>query len=202
MPIPTFGLTRGNRLPIAMRPTPSSAGARRGTMRPARSTEPRPSSPIRTTPCRAPTKSTTRKTMASYAELVAACLPPRGSRAARRRSSTKIATAAVGSRNAMSARLTTAAGSRAYATPLTTNRAANMASRRESAWPAIRFHPFHQVLDEILEHRRVEFVLDLLSVSFGRDQTCLLEDAEVPRHSGPARVEPTGDLARGARRGA
>src|ERR1700724_437845 len=77
-----------------------------------------------------------------------------------------------------------------------------VASGRESAWTAIRFHPFHQVLDEILEHRGVELVVDLLSVSFRRDQTGVFQDAEVPRDGWPARVEPRRDLAGGARRGA
>src|SRR5439155_5114685 len=69
IPMATFGLTRGSRLPIAMSPAPSRKGARRGTSGPVRSTRPRPSSPIRTVPCSAPMKRTARKTIASYVRL-------------------------------------------------------------------------------------------------------------------------------------
>src|SRR5438093_12597010 len=100
----------------------------------------------------------------------------------------------------MNAGSTVAAGSRAYATALMTYRAAVVASGRESAWAAIRFHPFHQVLDQILEHRGVEFVVNLLAVPLGRDQIGVFKDAEVPGDGGPARVEPRRDLAGGARR--
>src|SRR5438552_18902705 len=102
----------------------------------------------------------------------------------------------------MNARLTVAGGSRAYATALMTYKAATVASGRESAWAAIRFHPFHQVLDQILEHRGVELVVDLLSVAFGRDQPGIFQDAEMPRNGWPTRVEPRRNLAGGARCGA
>src|SRR5712692_10648568 len=100
----------------------------------------------------------------------------------------------------MNARSKVAGGSRAYATALRTYKATIVASGRESPWTAIRCHPFQQVLDQILEHRGVELVVDLLSVSFRRDQTGVFQDAEMPRDGWPARVEPRRDLAGGPRR--
>src|SRR5262245_57314939 len=73
------------------------------------------------------------------------------------------------------------------------------ASERASAMAAIRFHPFHQVLDQVLEHRGVEFVVDFLTVPLGHDQAGLFQHAQVPRHGWPAGVELGRDLAGGAR---
>src|SRR5579864_1134071 len=100
----------------------------------------------------------------------------------------------------MSAGSTTDAGRRAYATPLTAYSAAKVTSMRESACPAIRLHPLHQVLDEILKHRGVELVLDLLPVSFSRDQAGFFQHAEMPRYRRPAGFESRRDLAGRTRR--
>src|SRR5216684_1377682 len=93
-------------------------------------------------------------------------------------------------------------GNRVYPTALTAYSVATTTSGRESACAAIRFPPVHQVFDEILKYRRIEFVVDFLAVPFGRDEARIFQDAEMPRDGRPARVEPSGDLAGSARRSA
>ena len=58
------------------------------------------------------------------------------------------------------------------------------------------------MLDQILEDRRVELVVDLLAAAFGDDETAGAQDGEVARDGRPARMELGGDLTGRARAGA
>src|SRR4029079_10785124 len=55
--------------------------------------------------------------------------------------------------------------------------------------------PLNQMLDHILEHRRVQLVPDFLAVTLGGDEAGVSEHGEVPRDGGPAGMELIGDLA-------
>src|SRR5215510_3152582 len=69
-----------------------------------------------------------------------------------------------------------------------------------SSGPAARrLHPIENVLDEVVEHRGVELVDDLLTLALGAHQLGVAQLREVPRHGGPRRREVLGDLAGRAR---
>ena len=55
------------------------------------------------------------------------------------------------------------------------------------------------VLDQILEDRRVELVVNRLAFALCDDQAAGTKDREVPRDRGPARLKLIGDLAGRAR---
>ena len=65
--------------------------------------------------------------------------------------------------------------------------------------PERRFHPADQVLDEVLEHRRVQLVMDRLPFAFGDNQAAGTQDGQMPRDRRPARVELGGDFTGRAR---
>jgi hypothetical protein len=65
-----------------------------------------------------------------------------------------------------------------------------------------RRHPADQVLDEILEDRRIELVVDLLAAPFGDNEAAGAKHGEVARDGRPAGMKLRGDLAGRARAGA
>src|SRR4030095_16983262 len=64
---------------------------------------------------------------------------------------------------------------------------------------AARRHPFQNVLDEILEHRRIQLVDDLLPVALRENEPGVAEHAQVARDRRPRRREVIGDVAGRAR---
>jgi len=62
--------------------------------------------------------------------------------------------------------------------------------------------PFHQVLNQILKDRRVELVVNLLSLPVGQHESSLTKDGQVAGDRWPRRLEVTGDLAGRSRAGA
>src|SRR5690349_10940166 len=67
---------------------------------------------------------------------------------------------------------------------------------RATRTAAARPGPVNQMLDEVLEDRRVQLVPNLLPAAFGRDETGVLQDGEVPRDGGPAGIKAGRDVAR------
>src|SRR4051812_27341669 len=60
--------------------------------------------------------------------------------------------------------------------------------------PAGGLHPPHEVLDEVLEDRGVELVVDRLAPALGHDEAARPEHGKVARDRRPARVKLGGDL--------
>ena len=59
-----------------------------------------------------------------------------------------------------------------------------------------------KMLNQILEDRRVQLVVNRLALALGDDEAAGAEDREVARDGGPGGLELVGDLARSARTGA
>src|SRR5512146_1686514 len=98
----------------------------------------------------------------------------------------------------------TRAGSRGYtmmdaANVITTSRAGYHLRMALSSGFGARRHPIQDVVDQILEHRRVELVDDLLSLPLGQHESGVAELGEVSRYGRPRGRESRGDLARRAR---
>src|ERR1041385_4727690 len=64
---------------------------------------------------------------------------------------------------------------------------------------AARLHPVEYVLDEIVEHRGVELVDDLLSLALRKHEVGVAKLREMTRYRRPRRREVLGDLTRRAR---
>src|SRR3954454_24205014 len=73
--------------------------------------------------------------------------------------------------------------------------AAGASARRLPRRPDV----FHEALNDVLEHRRVQLVMNLLPLAFGDDQVGIAQDGKVARNGGPARVEPRRDFPRRSR---
>ena len=56
--------------------------------------------------------------------------------------------------------------------------------------------PFDEMLYQVLEHRRVQLVTNLLAVAFGHHETGFPKHGKVPGNRRPAGIESIGDLSR------
>ena len=62
--------------------------------------------------------------------------------------------------------------------------------------PPAGARPVDQMLYQVLEHRRVQLVSNLLAVAFGHDETGFPKHGKVPGNRRPAGIESIGDLSR------